>query len=97
MVLKSPAGQAEANIQRLTGLEIGQACMHREARGVRPQSRCSAIRSRINPISSVVMRRPWMTMPCAMVNTVEDHIVRVQRKIRTFFCCVRGGGGGGVL
>ena len=32
MVLESPAGQAEANIQRLTGLEIGQACMHREAR-----------------------------------------------------------------
>jgi hypothetical protein len=32
MVLESPAGQAEANIQRLTGLKIGQASMHREAR-----------------------------------------------------------------
>ena len=27
-----PAGQAEANIGRLTGLDIGQATMHREAR-----------------------------------------------------------------
>jgi hypothetical protein len=32
MVLESPAGQAEANIRRLTGLDIGQASMHREAR-----------------------------------------------------------------
>jgi hypothetical protein len=32
MVLESPAGQAEANIHRLTGLDIGQASMHREAR-----------------------------------------------------------------
>ena len=32
MVLERPAGQAEANIRRLTGLDIGQASMHREAR-----------------------------------------------------------------
>ena len=32
MVLESPAGQAEANVRRLTGLDIGQASMHREAR-----------------------------------------------------------------
>lgn len=32
MVLESPAGQAEANIRRLTGLDLGQASMHREAR-----------------------------------------------------------------
>lgn len=32
MVLESPAGQAEANIERLTGLDLGQASMHREAR-----------------------------------------------------------------
>ena len=32
MVLESPAGPAEANIGRLTGLDIGQATMHREAR-----------------------------------------------------------------
>lgn len=32
MVLESPAGQAEANIRRLTGLELGQASLHREAR-----------------------------------------------------------------
>lgn len=32
MVLESPAGQAEANIGRLTGLDLGQASMHREAR-----------------------------------------------------------------
>lgn len=32
MVLESPAGQAETNIGRLTGLELGQASMHREAR-----------------------------------------------------------------
>jgi hypothetical protein len=32
MVLESPAAQAESNIQRLTGLDIGQASMHREAR-----------------------------------------------------------------
>jgi Uncharacterised protein family (UPF0236) len=32
MVLESPAGQAEANIRRLTGLDIGQTSMHREAR-----------------------------------------------------------------
>ncbi len=32
MVLESPAGQAEANIRRLTGLDIGQSSMHREAR-----------------------------------------------------------------
>ena len=32
MVLESPAAQAEANIKRLTGLDIGQATMHREAR-----------------------------------------------------------------
>jgi hypothetical protein len=32
MVLESPAGQAEANIHRLTGLDLGQASMHREAR-----------------------------------------------------------------
>jgi len=32
MVLESPAAQAEENIRRLTGLDIGQASMHREAR-----------------------------------------------------------------
>jgi hypothetical protein len=32
MVLESPAAQAEANIRRLTGLDLGQASMHREAR-----------------------------------------------------------------
>lgn len=32
MVLESPAGQAEANIRRLTGLDIGPSSMHREAR-----------------------------------------------------------------
>jgi hypothetical protein len=32
MVLESPAGQAEANLHRLTGLAMGQATMHREAR-----------------------------------------------------------------
>ncbi len=32
MVLESPAGQAEANVRRLTGLNLGQATMHREAR-----------------------------------------------------------------
>ena len=32
MVLESPAAQAEANIHRLTGLDLGQASMHREAR-----------------------------------------------------------------
>ncbi len=32
MVLESPAGQAEANIHRLTGLDLGQASLHREAR-----------------------------------------------------------------
>ena len=32
MVLESPAGQAEANVHRLTGLDLGQASMHREAR-----------------------------------------------------------------
>lgn len=32
MVLESPAGQAEQNIRRLTGLDLGQASMHREAR-----------------------------------------------------------------
>lgn len=32
MVLESPSGQAEANVRRLTGLNIGQATMHREAR-----------------------------------------------------------------
>ncbi len=31
MVLESPAGQAESNIRRLTGLDLGQASMHREA------------------------------------------------------------------
>ena len=32
MVLESPAGQAEANVRRLTGLDLGPASMHREAR-----------------------------------------------------------------
>jgi len=32
MVLESPAAQAEGNIRRLTGLDLGQASMHREAR-----------------------------------------------------------------
>ena len=32
MVLESPAGQAEQNVRRLTGLNLGQASMHREAR-----------------------------------------------------------------
>lgn len=32
MVLESPAGQAQENVRRLTGLEISQAGMHREAR-----------------------------------------------------------------
>ncbi len=32
MVLESPAAQAEANIRRLTGLDIGQSSLHREAR-----------------------------------------------------------------
>ncbi len=32
MVLESPAGQAEANVRRLTGVKLGQATMHREAR-----------------------------------------------------------------
>lgn len=32
MVLESPAGQAETNIRRLTGLELGCSSMHREAR-----------------------------------------------------------------
>ena len=31
MVLESPAGQAEANVRRLTGLNLAQATMHREA------------------------------------------------------------------
>jgi len=32
MVLESPAGQAEANVHRLTGLDLGQTSLHREAR-----------------------------------------------------------------
>jgi hypothetical protein len=32
MVLESPAGQVEQSVSRLTGLELGQASMHREAR-----------------------------------------------------------------
>jgi hypothetical protein len=32
MVLESPAGQAQENLRRLSGLELGQATMHREAR-----------------------------------------------------------------
>lgn len=32
MVLESPAGQAQENLRRLNGLELGQTTMHREAR-----------------------------------------------------------------
>jgi hypothetical protein len=32
MVLESPAGQAQDNLYRLSGLELGQATLHREAR-----------------------------------------------------------------
>jgi hypothetical protein len=45
----------------------------------------------MNPISSAVMFRPCMTMPCAMVNTVEDHVIRVQQKKEKFSVAVGGG------
>jgi len=32
MVLKSPSGQAQEDVRRMTGLDIGQATLHREAR-----------------------------------------------------------------